>query len=72
LKLLLDEMYTAAVAEQLRQRDHDVVAVAERADLRQRVEEMHRVLKPTGSFYLHCDDHAGHYLNVRSSLSTLN
>jgi len=34
LKLLLDEMYTAAVAEQLRQRDHDVIAVAERADLR--------------------------------------
>jgi predicted nuclease of predicted toxin-antitoxin system len=34
LKLLLDEMYAAAVAEQLRQRDHDVIAVAERADLR--------------------------------------
>ncbi len=34
MKLLLDEMYTAAVAEQLRQRDHDVIAVAERADLR--------------------------------------
>lgn len=27
-------MYTASVAEQLRQRDHDVIAVAERADLR--------------------------------------
>jgi predicted nuclease of predicted toxin-antitoxin system len=34
LKLLLDEMYTAAVAEQLRQRDHDVIAVAEHTDLR--------------------------------------
>jgi predicted nuclease of predicted toxin-antitoxin system len=34
LKLLLDEMYTAAVAEQLRQRDHDVIAVAERAEMR--------------------------------------
>ncbi len=34
MKLLLDEMYTAAVAEQLRERDHDVIAVAERADLR--------------------------------------
>jgi DNA modification methylase len=32
--------------------------------MRQRVEEMHRILKPTGSFYLHCDDHAGHYLKV--------
>lgn len=34
MKLLLDEMYTAAVAEQLRDRDRDVIAVAERADLR--------------------------------------
>jgi predicted nuclease of predicted toxin-antitoxin system len=34
LKLLLDEMYASAVAEQLRERDHDVIAVAERADLR--------------------------------------
>lgn len=25
---------------------------------------MYRVLKPTGSFYLHCDWHAGHYLKV--------
>lgn len=34
MKLALDEMYAAAVAEQLRRRDHDVIAVAERADLR--------------------------------------
>ncbi len=34
MKLLLDEMYATAVAEQLRERDRDVVAVAERADLR--------------------------------------
>ncbi len=34
MKLLLDEMYTAVVAEQLRARDRDVIAVAERADLR--------------------------------------
>jgi predicted nuclease of predicted toxin-antitoxin system len=34
LKLLLDEMYSSAVAEQLRRRDHDVIAVTERADLR--------------------------------------
>ncbi|MBA3570909.1 MAG: restriction endonuclease [Pyrinomonadaceae bacterium] len=32
--------------------------------MRERVIEMHRVLKPTGSFYLHCDWHAGHYLKV--------
>lgn len=32
--------------------------------MKERVEEMHRVLKPTGSFYLHCDWHASHYLKV--------
>jgi DNA modification methylase len=30
----------------------------------ERVLELHRVLKPTGSFYLHCDPHASHYLKV--------
>jgi len=29
-----------------------------------RVMELHRVLKPAGSMYLHCDWHAGHYLKV--------
>jgi site-specific DNA-methyltransferase (adenine-specific) len=29
-----------------------------------RLVEMHRVLKPTGSLYLHCDPTAGHYLKV--------
>jgi DNA modification methylase len=29
-----------------------------------RVRQMHRVLKPTGSLYLHCDPTAGHYLKV--------
>ena len=32
--------------------------------MRPRVEELYRVLKPTGSFYLHCDWHASHYLKV--------
>lgn len=32
--------------------------------MRQRVIELHRVLKQTGSFYLHCDWHAAHYLKV--------
>ncbi|MDR1846577.1 MAG: restriction endonuclease [Bacteroidales bacterium] len=29
-----------------------------------RVQEIHRVLKPTGSFYLHCDPTASHYLKL--------
>ena len=29
-----------------------------------RLVEMHRVLKPTGSIYLHCDQTAGHYLKL--------
>ncbi len=29
-----------------------------------RLVELHRVLKPTGSFYLHCDPSASHYLKV--------
>lgn len=29
-----------------------------------RLGELHRVLKPTGTIYLHCDWHAGHYLKV--------
>ncbi|MFY0406900.1 DNA methyltransferase [Solicola sp. PLA-1-18] len=32
--------------------------------MRARVRQMHRVLKPTGSLYLHCDPHASHYLKV--------
>ena len=32
--------------------------------MRHRVMELHRILKPTGSFYLHCDWHAGHYLKI--------
>ncbi len=32
--------------------------------MRERVMELHRILKPTGSLYLHCDWHASHYLKV--------
>jgi DNA modification methylase len=32
--------------------------------MKERVMELHRVLKPTGTMYLHCDWHAGHYLKV--------
>ncbi|KAK3604168.1 hypothetical protein CHS0354_001975 [Potamilus streckersoni] len=33
--------------------------------LYERVEQMHRVLKKTGSFYLHCDWHADAYIRVQ-------
>jgi DNA modification methylase len=32
--------------------------------MEERCRELHRVLAPTGSLYLHCDWHAGHYLKV--------
>jgi len=32
--------------------------------MKKRVQILYRILKPTGSFYLHCDWHAGHYLKV--------
>ena len=32
--------------------------------MKDRVFELHRVLKDTGSFYIHCDWHASHYLKV--------
>ncbi len=32
--------------------------------LRERVEELHRVLKPTGSLFLHCDWHADAYIKI--------
>ena len=32
--------------------------------MRPRIREFHRVLKPTGSFYYHCDWHASHYVKV--------
>jgi len=32
--------------------------------MRPRIRELYRALKPTGSFYYHCDWHAGHYIKV--------
>lgn len=32
--------------------------------MRPRVADLHRILKPTGSFYYHCDPHASHYVKV--------
>ncbi len=32
--------------------------------MRPRLKEMHRILKPTGCFFYHCDWHASHYIKV--------
>lgn len=32
--------------------------------MKERLLEMHRILSPTGSIYLHCDWHASHYLKI--------
>jgi DNA modification methylase len=32
--------------------------------LKERVEQMYRILKPTGSIFLHCDWHASHYIKA--------
>ena len=36
-----------------------------------RLVELHRVLKPTGSPYLHCDPTASHYLKMLLGLRSL-
>ena len=43
-------------------RDSDIMAYL--AMMAVRLIELHRVLKPTGSLYLHCDTVAGHYLKL--------
>jgi len=43
---------------------HSESMMAYIAYMAQRLFEMHRVLKDTGSIYLHCDPTAGHYLKV--------
>ena len=42
--------------------DNDVMAYITHISLR--MLELHRVLKPTGSLYLHCDPTASHYLKI--------
>ena len=43
---------------------HSRAMMAYIAYMTQRLFEMHRVLKPTGSIYLHCDPTASHYLKT--------
>jgi len=46
------------------ERTHSKAMMAYIAYMAQRLFEMHRVLKPTGSIYLHCDPTASHYLKT--------
>lgn len=65
-----DEVMSGAnhdVAEMLRAmrsflKDNDMMAYL--THMAVRLVELHRVLKPTGSIYLHCDPTASHYLKV--------
>ncbi len=43
---------------------HSKGMMAYAAYMTQRIIEMHRILKDTGSFYLHCDPTASHYLKI--------
>jgi DNA modification methylase len=43
---------------------HDNALMAYLAMMAARLVELHRVLKPTGSLYLHCDPTASHYLKL--------
>jgi site-specific DNA-methyltransferase (adenine-specific) len=43
-------------------KDNDMMAYL--THIAVRLVELHRVLKPTGSIYLHCDPTASHYLKV--------
>src|SRR5262245_55600646 len=43
-------------------KDNDMMAYL--THMAVRLVELHRVLKPTGSIYLHCDPTASHYLKV--------
>lgn len=46
------------------QETHSKAMMAYVAYMAQRIIEMHRILKETGSFYLHCDPTASHYLKI--------
>src|SRR5438477_8572599 len=53
---------TARPGEIFRRGDSNMLAYL--AMMAPRLVELHRVLKPTGSLYLHCDPTASHYLKL--------
>ena len=40
--------------------------------MKPRIEQLYRVLKPTGSFYYHCDWHASHYIKILLDSDSVN
>jgi site-specific DNA-methyltransferase (adenine-specific) len=54
----------AQLLQALRSFLHDNAMMAYLAMMAARLIELHRVLKPTGSLYLHCDPTASHYLKL--------
>jgi adenine specific DNA methylase Mod len=54
----------AEMIRALRQHLKDTDMMAYLTMMANRLLELHRVLKPTGSLYLHCDPTASHYLKI--------
>ena len=54
----------SAIMGALRQVIHENQMMAYLVMMTARLVELHRVLKPTGSLYLHCDPTASHYLKI--------
>jgi len=65
-KEILDQSNTAAaeMIQSLRRFLHENDMMAYLVMMCNRLLELHRVLKPTGSLYLHCDPTASHYLKI--------
>jgi hypothetical protein len=62
VKLLLDEHYSPAIARQLGTRGHDVVAVAERADLVSLSDDdLRRMAQERRAIMTNAALHAGHW-----------
>lgn len=72
MKSLLDESIDLIYADPPFNTGRDWVEFDDRWDslsgyldfMTTRIKEIHRLLKPTGSFYLHCNTNASHYLKV--------
>lgn len=64
MKLLLDEMFPYSIAEQLRSRGHDVVAIGERADRRGARDRDVFALAQSEERALVTDDHHFHAIDV--------